>query len=52
VNFDGFQDDPKQHQEKPANWVAWLCTEIDAMSDQEKASMLDQFGGLQDFSST
>jgi hypothetical protein len=52
VDFDSFQDDPEQHQEKPVKRVARLHAEIDAMSDQEKASMLDQFGESQDFSST
>jgi hypothetical protein len=52
IDFDRFQDDPEQHQEKPPEHVAWLHTEIDAMSNQEKASMLDQFRELQDFSST
>jgi hypothetical protein len=51
VEFNRFEDDPEQHQEKPVDHVAQLCTEIDAMSDQEKASMLNQFGGSQDFSS-
>jgi hypothetical protein len=52
VEFDGFQDNPEQHQEKPAERVARLRAKVDAMSDQEKAMMLDQFGDSQDFSST
>jgi hypothetical protein len=58
VEFDGFEDDPEQRQEKPAEHVARLRAEVDAMSEQEKAMseqekamMLDQFGDSQDFSS-